>query len=97
MYNVVSIYLRNHNSINKCIDTFEDLLDNPFFYIHRDMILYYLAVWYLKVKNKVKLKESLISIWNLKYHPKNCFGEYYFKGLLLCADSLMNKEKLKPA
>jgi len=61
------------------------------------MILYYLACWYIKVKEKVKLKETLIAIRNLKYTPKLCFGEYYFKGLLLCADTLMNKEKLKPA
>ncbi len=61
------------------------------------MILYYLAVWYIKVKDKVKLKETLIAMRKLSYTPRNCFGEYYFRGLLLCADTLMNRDKLKPS
>lgn len=51
----------------------------------------------MKMKLKEKTKQYLISIRNLNYTPKNQFDEYYFKGMMLCSDMLMNKDKLKPA
>lgn len=33
----------------------------------------------------------------LKYTPKNQFDEYYFKGMMLCSDMLMSKDKMRPA
>lgn len=97
LYSVILDFITNPLNVDNCIVAFESYLKNPRFSVYQSLLLYYLGIFYLKSKSKEKLKNTLISIRNLGYHPFCCFDEYYFKAQLLCADTLLNKDKLKPA
>ena len=97
LYLVVLEFLADPLKIDSCIVKFEGYLNNPAYTLHHSLILYYLSIFYMKQKNKEKLKNTLITIRQLTYHPYQCFDEYYFKAQLVCADTLINKEKFKPA
>jgi predicted Zn-dependent protease len=75
----------------------EDLLGNSSFKIYHSLILYFTVIFHLKMKTKENLKDLFVRIRNLVYKPKKCFDEYYFRSLLLCCDTLLFKDKIKPA
>lgn len=52
---------------------------------------------YLRTKNKDRLKDILIKIRDMEYVPRGCIDEYFFRSKLLCADTLLFKEKFQPA
>lgn len=97
LYSVILEFIADPLKIDHSITTFEQILKNPAYSIYQSLILYYLAIFFLKTKNKEKLKATFISIRQLTYHPYQCYDEYFFKSQLLCADTLLSKEKYKPA
>ncbi len=96
IYEVILEYMRDPSNVSTCIQTFEMFLENSFYKVYSSILNYYLAAWYIRVRKKDKLKQTLINLRSLDYSPKNSYDEYYFKGLLLCSDVLMNKDKFKP-
>jgi tetratricopeptide (TPR) repeat protein len=75
----------------------EALLSRPAAESNQSMILYYLAVLYLRSKEKDRLKDIFHSMKELPFRPKRCFDEYYFRASMLCVDTLLFKDKAKPA
>lgn len=97
LYSVVLEFIADPLRIDSCVLKFEKYLNDPAYTLYHSFILYYTAVFHIKLKNKEKLKATFISIRQLTYHPYQCYDEYYFKAQLLCADTLLSKEKYKPA
>ena len=97
VYRIVVDALEDNVKMASSLKVLEELLENPTFKIYQSMILYYAVIFQLKLKSKDNLKEMLVKIRNLEYKPHRCFDEYYFRSLLLCCDTLIFKDKLKPA
>ena len=97
LYSVILSFVTDPLKVDECISAFESFQNSPRFNMYQSLLLYYLSIFYLKNKEKDKLKHTLISIRQLGYHPCLCFDEYFFKAQLLCADTLLNKDKIKPA
>ena len=97
LYLIIYEYLEDPLKIDHCISKFELLKKNIFYKPFLSIINYYLAIWFTRTKKKGNLKEILMEIKNSKYYPINNYDEYFFKGLLLCSDILLNKDKIKPS
>lgn len=79
------------------LKSLEEVLTRPANRQISSIILYFLAVLYLRSKDKERLKEVFQLMKELAYQPKNYFDEYFFRANMLCVDTLLFKDKAKTA
>lgn len=97
IYTIVITSLEDSVNIPESIKLFDELMALPSSELFHSLILYYSSLFCLKVKNTDKLKDNFTMIKSLKYQPKHYFDEYFFRANMLYVDTLLYKEKLKPA
>ena len=85
--------LRAESTLRKLDSTESD----PGFSRVASIVLYFQCLVLLRLRNKDRLKDVLIRMRDLEFTPRDCWDEYTFRCHLLCADTLLFKEKVEPA
>ena len=97
IYTAVIEALADQTKSGEAIKLMEGLLAQASYESLSSLLLYFLALFYLKIKEKEKLKIVFQKIKELVFRPRHFFDEYFFRASLLCVDMLLYKDKLKPA
>ena len=97
IYEVVLDGIIDPNKVSECTKSLETFRARQCYDNFQSFVLYFLCLFYLKTKEKDKLKATLQSIKNLTFKPRQCLDHYYFRANMLCVDTMLYKDKLKPA